>query len=127
MRPIILIGHAEFASALSSSLKMIVGENAPLLAIDQGQNCDLDKIPKLKDFLAVHALIACDLLGGSPFLKIAEYTQGKHPMVGGINIPFALEYLLSEKSIEELLSQTDLQVTAFRLNTQIDEDIEGGI
>ena len=127
MRPIILIGHGSFASALSSSLKMIVGENAPILAIDDGQELAFESIVQLGDFLAQNALIACDLLGGSPFLRIAEWTQGKHPIVCGINVPFALEYMLSEKSIEELLIQEELNVIRFNATNKVTEITEGGI
>lgn len=127
MRPIILIGHGSFASALRSSLKMIVGENAPILAIDDGQELAFESIVQLDDFLAQNALIACDLLGGSPFLRIAEWTQGKHPIVCGINVPFALEYMLSEKKLEELLIQKELNVIRFNATNKVTEITEGGI
>jgi mannose/fructose-specific phosphotransferase system component IIA len=106
---------------------MIVGETAPILAIDEGQNVDLSQVGQLKEYLDQNALIACDLLGGSPFLKIAEYTKARLPIVCGINVPFALEYLLSNQTLQDLLNQKELGVQAFKPSHGQAIDEQGGI
>ena len=113
---LIISGHGNFASGLRSSIKLITGEPVNVEYVDF---TELDSTETLKEkyYTSLKAIDNCDsilaltdLAGGSPFKTLVEVkTEIQKPMevIGGINLPMALEISMTKDSIEDLHSLTE--------------------
>ena len=108
----IITGHGEFASGLHSSMKLIVGEQKNVAAIDFLESDSTEALGK-KLKIAIETL-ACenvvfysDLLGGSPFKEAVEVCMklGKGRVIAGTNLAMLLEasMMKDEVSIDVLV------------------------
>jgi N-acetylgalactosamine PTS system EIIA component len=111
MKHLLLVGHGHFASGLKSGLVMITGMDTSIDAFDFTENDDLllfrdrliDKIRALS-LSDEEFCIGVDLLGGTPFITAGEIFSDlpEVKMLVGINLPTALEYLLSIDPVDKL-------------------------
>ncbi|GAA0743326.1 PTS galactosamine/N-acetylgalactosamine transporter subunit IIA [Clostridium oceanicum] len=109
---IIVSGHGNFATGLTSSLKLIAGEQKDLIAVDFTMDDTTDTL-KEKMEKAMEKLKECegiafltDIVGGSPFKTAALLGMGKEDMlvISGTNLGMLLEGSLCREGLtmEEL-------------------------
>lgn len=99
MIALIITGHGKFATAMSSALKVIAGEQPHITFVD----FDDDSVEKLQNNLqkamdsykdADGILVLSDLVGGSPFKVSSELslqTRGPTEVIGGANLSMIIE------------------------------------
>ena len=110
---LIISGHGNFASGLHSSIKLIAGEPVNVQYVDFNES-DSTETLKEKYYTSLKSLDNCDsilaladLAGGSPFKTLVEVkTEIEKPMevIGGTNLPMALEISMTKDIIEDLHS-----------------------
>ncbi|GLC79566.1 PTS sugar transporter subunit IIA domain-containing protein [Lacrimispora brassicae] len=114
---IIVTGHGEYASGLTSGLKLLAGETEYYEAVDfkaedstevLAENLT-EAIRRLKDCESVAVL--ADLTGGSPFnvasrLKMSGIHENME-VVGGISLPLVLHAYLSRAMISDIRQLLD--------------------
>lgn len=114
---IIVTGHGEFASGLTSGLKLLAGETEYYEAVDfkaedstevLGENLR-SAIRRLGDCESVAVL--ADLVGGSPFnvasrLKMSGIHENME-VVGGISLPLVLHAYMSRAMISDIKELLD--------------------
>ena len=112
---LIVIGHGNFGSGITSSIELIAGPQEDYIAVD----FDGEGTEKLENDLksAIDRLSHCegiiifsDLAGGSPFKTAVLLTMDnpKIKVISGTNLPMLCEIALSRMAnndIEELVSQ----------------------
>lgn len=113
---LIVTGHGNFASGLTSSLKLIAGETEAYVAVDfladysvEDLERELNKaFDELKDCDGV--LVLSDLGGGSPFKTAVTigFPRGNVEVVAGTNLPMLIEVNMARKFIEELDTLTNM-------------------
>lgn len=113
---LIISGHGNFATGLSTSLKLIAGTPSNVEYVDFLETDSTDTL-KEKYYASLKNLENCDsilalsdLAGGSPFKTLVEVkTEINKPMevIGGTNLPMALEISMSKDIIEDLSSLTE--------------------
>lgn len=142
---IIVTGHGNFASGLTSSVKLIAGMPENYEAVDFVQEhsvADLEAnlvkaIDKLKD-CEDGILIFTDLVGGSPFKTAVELSlkrEEKIAVLSGTNLGMLMEISLSRSFIEDVdqLAQNAVnigkeQVIRYEFKKVVDtDDFEDGI
>lgn len=106
MTQLIVLGHATFASGLKSSLEMITGNHREIVALDFNEDDSLEQYQiNVKTLIetareeATSFMVAVDLIGGTPFLTAAQFLNENDILVTGINLPSALEYVLSKEIV----------------------------
>ena len=140
---LIISGHGNFASGLRTSLKLIAGEASNIEYVDFIETDSTESLMEkycnaLKSLDNCDSILALsDLAGGSPFKTLVELkTKIEKPMevVGGTNLPMALEISMTKDIIDDLssLSETALEVgksgvVKFEFIVHEDIDCEGGI
>lgn len=119
---LVVTGHANFASGLTSSVNLIAGEQEAYRYIDFLPTYSLEDLSReltkamddLKDCEGI--LVFADLMGGTPFKTAVEvgFPRGNVNVLAGTNLPMLLEIVMSRKFIEDLedLTQTALEVGA---------------
>lgn len=120
---LVITGHANFASGLTSSVNLIAGEQEAYRYIDflptyslEDLSCELTKaMDDLKDCEGI--LVFSDLMGGTPFKTAVEvgFPRGNVNVLSGTNLPMLLEIVMSRKFIEDL---EDLTQTAIEVGTE---------
>lgn len=117
---IIVTGHANFASGLTSSVNLIAGEQEDYRAVDFLPTYSLEDLAReltkalddLKDCDGI--LVFSDLMGGTPFKTAVEvgFPRGNVNVLAGSNLAMLLETLMSRKFIDSLedLTKTALEV-----------------
>lgn len=100
---IILTGHGNFASGLTSSLKLIMGDKIDYYEVVdfEGTNTDIleqdiiNSIHNLEECDGI--LICCDLTGGSPFkfAVTSSLTDKNIEVIAGTNLPMLLDLIIS--------------------------------
>ncbi|MFR4977769.1 MAG: PTS galactosamine/N-acetylgalactosamine transporter subunit IIA [Butyricicoccus sp.] len=133
----VVTGHANFASGMTSSVNLIAGEQEAYRYIDFLPTYSLEDLSReltkamdeLKDCEGI--LVFADLMGGTPFKTAVEvgFPRGNVNVLAGTNLPMLLEIVMSRKFIEDLedLTQTALEVGAegvARYAFQKVEDVE---
>lgn len=97
---LIVTGHGNFASGLTSSLKLIAGDNLAYYEYVDFESSDSvetleDKLNKAFDSLkdCEGVLVLSDLIGGSPFKSstIIGLPKGNVEIVAGTNLPMLVE------------------------------------
>ena len=94
---LIVTGHGNFASGLTSSLKLIAGERELTKALDELKDCE-------------GVLVLSDLGGGSPFKTavMVGYPRGNVEVVAGTNLPMLIEVNMGRQFVEELGMLTEM-------------------
>lgn len=113
----IVTGHGNFASGLTSGLKLLAGETESYEAVDFEEEDSIDILTgKLRE--AMERLAGCeaivifaDLTGGSPFNVAArikrEGTVLPVEVAGGTNLPMVLQAYLSRIRITDAAKLVD--------------------
>lgn len=106
---LIITGHGHFASAITSSIRLIAGDQPNYFPVDfdgEGtsklENELKSAIEKLKDCEGI--IVFSDLAGGSPFKIAATLAQG-HPnirVLSGTNLPMLCEIAMARTMINDL-------------------------
>lgn len=139
---LIVAGHGNFATGLTSSLKLIAGEPENYVAVDFPEEFSVDDLERelvkaldsLKDCAGV--LVLTDLGGGSPFKTavMAGFPRGNVEVVAGTNLPMLIEVNMARQFIEELDSLTNMalstgkdQVLRYEFKPVVQETSEDGI
>lgn len=110
---LIVSGHGMFATALSSSLKLIAGAPTNVEFVDFEENDSTESL-KEKYLSALKSLDNCseilaltDLAGGSPFKILVEIScdySKKMEVIGGANIPMLIEISMVRDSFLDVSS-----------------------
>ena len=105
---LIVTGHGNFASGLTSSLKLIAGEPKNYVAVDFLERELTKALDELKDCEGV--LVLSDLGGGSPFKTavMVGYPRGNVEVVAGTNLPMLIEVNMGRQFVEELGMLTEM-------------------
>ena len=116
---LLVTGHANFGSGLTSSLNLIAGEQEHYKYVDFLPEYSLDDLSRelakamdeLKDCEGI-VLVFSDLPGGTPFKTSVEvgFPRGNVKVIGGTNLPMMVEIAMARKFIDDLdtLTQTAL-------------------
>ena len=114
---IIVTGHGNFASGITSTLELIGGkqDNYDWVDFTEGQDLESlqENIKKKAELMneCEKILILCDLDGGSPYKAALLYSMTKDnvEVISGINFPFLLDVSLKrnfEENIDDLITQS---------------------
>ncbi len=131
MTGLIVTGHGDFASGLTSSAKWFLGDIDNFMAVD----FDIQSAPEiLFDHLTAAVdsmvdcdsiLILCDLVGGIPFQTSARigYPKGNVEVVGGANLGMLIDTVVAREeniTIDELAERAvdkgRQQIARFKYN-----------
>ena len=116
---LLVTGHANFASGITSSVNLIAGEQEAYRYVDILPTYSLEDLSRelgkamddLKDCESI--LVFADLVGGTPFRTAVEvgYPRGNVTVIGGSNLPILLEVAMARKFEEDVeeLTKTALE------------------
>ena len=139
---LIVTGHANFGSGMTSSVNLIAGEQEAYRYVDflptYGTEELTEEIAKAMDELkdCEGIIIFTDLMGGSPFNVAASLGHGKGNVriVAGTNLPMLVEIVMSRKFMDDLdglvesvLETGKEQVTKYEFKQVVQEESEDGI
>lgn len=107
---LLVTGHANFGSGMTSSVNLIAGEQEAYRYVDFLPTYSLDDLSReiskaldeLKDCEGV--LVFADLMGGTPFNTAVQvgHPRGNVNVVAGTNLPMLLEVVMTRKFEEDL-------------------------
>lgn len=105
---LIVTGHGNFGSGLTSSLNLIAGEQEQYQFVDFTKEVDElradleNAMNALKDCEGI--LVLSDLVGGSPFKTAVEvgFARGNVEVVGGTNLPMLVEISMTRKFMSDM-------------------------
>ena len=137
---LIVTGHANFGSGMTSSVNLIAGEQEAYRYVDflptYGTEELTEEIAKAMDELkdCEGIIIFTDLMGGSPFNVAASLGQENVRIVAGTNLPMLVEIVMSRKFMDDLdglvesvLETGKEQVTKYEFKQVVQEESEDGI
>ena len=139
---LIVTGHANFGSGMTSSVNLIAGEQEAYRYVDflptYGTEELTEEIAKAMDELkdCEGIIIFTDLMGGSPFNVAASLGHGKENVliVAGTTLPMLVEIVMSRKFMDDLdglvesvLETGKEQVTKYEFKQVVQEESEDGI
>ena len=139
---LLVTGHANFGTGITSSVNLIAGEQEAYKAVDflpTYSTVDLTReitkaLEDLKDCEGV--IIFTDLMGGTPFNVSAQLGHGKENIriVAGTNLPMLVEIVMSRKFmdnldelVESVLETGKEQVTKYEFKQVVQEASDDGI
>ncbi|HJA82026.1 MAG TPA: PTS sugar transporter subunit IIA [Candidatus Mediterraneibacter intestinipullorum] len=139
---LVVTGHANFGTGITSSVNLIAGEQEAYKAVDflptystEDLTCELTKaLDELKDCEGV--IIFTDLMGGTPFNVSAQLGHGKDNIriVAGTNLPMLVEIVMSRKFMDDLDELVDSvletgkeQVTKYEFKQVVQDTSDDGI
>ena len=139
---LIVTGHANFGSGITSSVNLIAGEQEAYRYVDflptygmEELSAELTKaMDEVKDCESI--LIFTDLMGGTPFNVSAQLAHGKENIriIAGTNLPMLVEIVMARKFEEDVdaLVETALetgkeQVTKYEFKQVVQQESEDGI
>lgn len=139
---LLVTGHANFGTGITSSVNLIAGEQEAYKAVDflptystEDLTREITKaLDELKDCEGV--IIFTDLMGGTPFNVSAQIGHGKENIriVAGTNLPMLVEIVMSRKFMDNLDELVDSvletgkeQVTKYEFKQVVQEASDGGI
>ena len=139
---LLVTGHANFGSGMTSSVNLIAGEQEAYKYVDflptystEDLTVEITKaLDELKDCEGV--LIFTDLMGGTPFNVSAQLGHGKDNIriVAGTNLPMLVEIVMSRKFMDDLdglvesvLETGKEQVTKYEFKQVVQETSDDGI
>ena len=130
---LIVTGHANFGSGMTSSVNLIAGEQEAYGTEELTEEI-AKAMDELKDCEGI--IIFTDLMGGSPFNVAASLGHGKENVriVAGTNLPMLVEIVMSRKFMDDLdglvesvLETGKEQVTKYEFKQVVQEESEDGI
>ncbi len=139
---LLVTGHANFGTGITSSVNLIAGEQEAYQAVDflpEYSTEDLTReITKALDELndCEGVIIFTDLMGGTPFNVSAQIGHGKENIriVAGTNLPMLVEIVMSRKFMDNLDELVDSvletgkeQVTKYEFKQVVQEASDDGI
>ncbi len=139
---LLVTGHANFGSGITSSVNLIAGEQEAYKYVDflptystEDLTVEITKaLDELKDCEGV--IIFTDLMGGTPFNVSAQLGHGKSNIriVAGTNLPMLVEIAMSRKFMDDLdglvesvLETGKEQVTKYEFKQVVQEASDDGI
>ncbi len=142
MKYVLLVSHGTFAPGLHNALSMLTGENREDVistSLENGMGSDVyaENVRKCIERITKEdeLILLGDLVGGSPLTTAANVIaqQGLMPktvMIGGINMPLALNAILMKDDMETpelvkmLISEAREDLKSFQVT---DDDMEDEI
>ena len=139
---LLVTGHANFGTGITSSVNLIAGEQEAYKAVDFLPTYSTEDLIReitkaledLKDCEGV--IIFTDLMGGTPFNVSAQLGHGKENIriVAGTNLPMLVEIVMSRKFmdnldelVESVLETGKEQVTKYEFKQVVQEASDDGI
>ena len=139
---LLVTGHANFGTGITSSVNLIAGEQEAYQAVDflptystEDLTREITKaLDELKECEGV--IIFTDLMGGTPFNVSAQIGHGKDNIriVAGTNLPMLVEIVMSRKFMDNLdelvgsvLETGKEQVTKYEFKQVVQEASDDGI
>ena len=139
---LLVTGHANFGTGITSSVNLIAGEQEAYQAVDflptystEDLTREITKaLDELKECEGV--IIFTDLMGGTPFNVSAQIGHGKDNIriVAGTNLPMLVEIVMSRKFMDNLDELVDSvletgkeQVTKYEFKQVVREASDDGI
>lgn len=139
---LLVTGHANFGSGMTSSVNLIAGEQDDYQYVDflptystEDLTGEISKaLDMLKDCEGV--IIFTDLMGGTPFNVSAQLGHGKENIriVAGTNLPMLVEIVMSRKFMNDLDGLVDSvletgkeQVIKYEFKQVVQEASDDGI
>ena len=139
---LLVTGHANFGTGITSSVNLIAGEQEAYQAVDflptystEDLTREITKaLDELKECEGV--IIFTDLMGGTPFNVSAQIGHGKDDIriVAGTNLPMLVEIVMSRKFMDNLDELVDSvletgkeQVTKYEFKQVVQEASDDGI
>lgn len=139
---LLVTGHANFGTGITSSVNLIAGEQEAYQAVDflptystEDLTREITKaLDELKECGGV--IIFTDLMGGTPFNVSAQIGHGKDNIriVAGTNLPMLVEIVMSRKFMDNLDELVDSvletgkeQVTKYEFKQVVQEASDDGI
>ena len=139
---LLVTGHANFGTGITSSVNLIAGEQEAYKAVDFLPTYSTEYLTReitkaledLKDCEGV--IIFTDLMGGTPFNVSAQLGHGKENIriVAGTNLPMLVEIVMSRKFmdnldelVESVLETGKEQVTKYEFKQVVQEASDDGI
>lgn len=139
---LLVTGHANFGSGITSSVNLIAGEQEAYKYVDflptystEDLTVEITKaLDELKDCEGI--IIFTDLMGGTPFNVSAQLGHGKDNIriVAGTNLPMLVEIVMSRKFMDDLdglvesvLETGKEQVTKYEFKQVVQEASDDGI
>ncbi len=139
---LVVTGHANFGTGITSSVNLIAGEQEAYKAVDflptystEDLTREITKaLDELKDCEGV--IIFTDLMGGTPFNVSAQLGHGKDNIriVAGTNLPMLVEIVMSRKFMDDLDELVDSvletgkeQVTKYEFKQVVQDASDDGI
>ena len=139
---LLVTGHANFGTGITSSVNLIAGEQEAYKAVDFLPTYSTEDLTReitkaledLKDCEGV--IIFTDLMGGTPFNVSAQLGHGKENIriVAGTNLPMLVEIVMSRKfmdnldePVESVLETGKEQVTKYEFKQVVQEASDDGI
>ena len=139
---LLVTGHANFGSGMTSSVNLIAGEQDDYQYVDflptystEDLTGEISKaLDMLKDCEGV--IIFTDLMGGTPFNVSAQLGHGKENIriVAGTNLPMLVEIVMSRKFMNDLDGLVDSvletgkeQVIQYEFKQVVQEASDDGI
>lgn len=128
---VIVTGHANFATGITSSLELITGKHEQYSAIDfdgvisPDQLLELIKteLENLKD--CEHIYIFTDLLGGTPFRMAATATleHSNLTVFAGTNLPMLIECMMSRQYQDDAVAYANQLMESSRTQLSLYEPV----
>lgn len=139
---LLVTGHANFGSGLTSSVNLIAGEQEAYQYVDflptystEDLTRELTKaLDELKDCEGV--IIFTDLMGGTPFNVAAQIGHDKENIriVSGTNLPMLVDIVMSRKFMDDVDGLVDSvletgkeQVIKYEFKQVVQEESDDGI
>ena len=139
---LLVTGHANFGSGITSSVNLIAGKQEAYKYVDflptystEDLTVEITKaLDELKDCEGI--IIFTDLMGGTPFNVSAQLGHGKDNIriVAGTNLPMLVEIVMSRKFMDDLdglvesvLETGKEQVTKYEFKQVVQETPDDGI
>lgn len=139
---LLVTGHANFGSGMTSSVNLIAGEQEAYQYVDflpaystEDLTQEIGKaLEALKECEGI--IIFTDLMGGTPFNVSAQLGHGKENIriVAGTNLPMLVEIVMSRKFMDDLDGLVDSiletgkeQIVKYEFKQVVQEESEDGI
>lgn len=139
---LLVTGHANFGSGITSSVNLIAGEQDDYQYVDflptystEDLTQEITKaLDELKECEGI--IIFTDLMGGTPFNVSAQLGHGKDNIriIAGTNLPMLVEIVMSRKFMNDLDELVDSvletgkeQVMKYEFKQVVQESSEDGI
>ncbi len=139
---LIVTGHANFGSGLTSSVELIAGKQEAYRSVDflpTYSTEDLSRelsgaLDELQDSEGI--IIFTDLMGGTPFNVAAQLTRDRKDVrvMAGTNLPMLVEVVLSRKFnddldglVDSLIETGKTQIIKYVLQQVTKQESEDGI